>query len=251
MEGVDHIHIVQIRRGGFVSQVDGMTQRQIPDGECFKFRVSGFYTPFVFMPDLTQAGGHFPAAGTGSRYDHQRTAGLNIIVFTETVFGKNEINIGRIIGNHIMKVNRQSEIFQLLFESCRGILPLIMGDHHTADKETAIAKSINEAQCIQIVSNAEITAVLIALNIVGADGDDDLRFILHAHQHTHFGIRLETGQHPAGMVIIEELAAEFKIKLSAEASDPFPDLFGLFIKIFIVIKPDFLHGKSPFVSNFT
>ena len=71
MERIDHIYIVQIRRGSFVSQVDGMAQRQIPDGESFKFRISGFHAPLVFVPDLTQAGGHFPAAGAGSRYDHQ------------------------------------------------------------------------------------------------------------------------------------------------------------------------------------
>ena len=41
------------------------------------------------------------------------------------------------------------------------------------------------------------------------------------------------------MVIIEQLSAEFKIKLSAELIDPFSNHIGLHFKVFFITEADF------------
>ena len=43
------------------------------------------------------------------------------------------------------------------------------------------------------------------------------------------------------MVVIEQLAAEFQIQLTAELTDPFPNLIRLHLQVFFVIKADFVH----------
>ena len=86
MEGVDHVDVIEICRGSLVSEVDGVLQRQIPDGEGFKLGVACIDAALVLMVKLGKAGGHFSAAGARSGYHDQRTGGFNIIIFSEAVF---------------------------------------------------------------------------------------------------------------------------------------------------------------------
>ena len=53
------------------------------------------------------------------------------------------------------------------------------------------------------------------------------------------GVRLEPRQHPGGVVIVEQLAAELDIQLVAELLPPGPDVLGLEGQVFVVIKTDF------------
>ena len=224
MEGVDHIHIVEIDGSGFVSEVDGMIQRQIPNGECLEFSIARFDTALTFMPDLAEASRHFAAAGAGSRYNDQGTIGFDIIIFSKAVFGKNKTDIGRIVGNDVVNIDRKTEIFEFFFEFHRRGLTAILSDDDTADIETAIAERVDQAKSIEIVGDAEVTAALVAFDIIGADGDDDLRFVFHPHEHFYFGIGLEAGQNTAGVVIVEKFTAELQIKLTAETCDTLTNL---------------------------
>ena len=72
MEGVDHIHIVQICRSRLVSDVHGVFQGQIPDREGLKLCVSGLLSALVVVVELTQTGRHFSATGTRRGDDHER-----------------------------------------------------------------------------------------------------------------------------------------------------------------------------------
>ena len=49
MEGVYHIHIVKVGRGGFVGDVDGMVQGEAPDREGFELGIAGFDSAAVFL----------------------------------------------------------------------------------------------------------------------------------------------------------------------------------------------------------
>ena len=49
MEGVDHVYIVQIRRGGLIGKIHRMIQRDIPDGEGFELGVARLDAPLVFV----------------------------------------------------------------------------------------------------------------------------------------------------------------------------------------------------------
>ena len=72
--------------------------------------------------------------------------------------------------------------------------------------------------------------------MVGVDGDDDLNVIRQALKHTELAVGLETGQHAARMVVVEQLAAEFKVELAAELGDALLDVLGLVGNVLLVIE---------------
>ena len=81
----------------------------------------------------------------------------------------------------------------------------------------------------------------------GVDGNDDLRLIAELEQHFHFAVRLKAGKHAGGMVIVEELAAEFQIELAAEGVHALEDPLRLQTQILFKIKSDFCHNDVLFL----
>ena len=67
MEGVDHIHVGQIGRRGFIGQIDRVLERQVPDREGLVFGVARANAAPVLVIELAQAGGHFAAARSRAR----------------------------------------------------------------------------------------------------------------------------------------------------------------------------------------
>ncbi len=65
MEGVDHVHVVQVGGSGLVGKVDRVLEGQVPDGEGLKLGITGFDAPLVLVVELGQADRHFAAAGAG------------------------------------------------------------------------------------------------------------------------------------------------------------------------------------------
>ena len=51
------------------------------------------------------------------------------------------------------------------------------------------------------------------------------------------------------MEVIKEFAPEFQIELAAELGDSMTNLFGLGLKIFLIVKADRLHLKSSFTKS--
>ena len=49
VEGVNHINIVKVGRGGLVGDIHRMLERQIPYGEGLKLGISCPHAPFVFI----------------------------------------------------------------------------------------------------------------------------------------------------------------------------------------------------------
>ena len=68
-----------------VGQVDGMLEGQIPDGEGLELGVARLDPALVLMVELGQTDRHLAAAGAGSRDDHQRALGLDVIVLAVAV----------------------------------------------------------------------------------------------------------------------------------------------------------------------
>ena len=56
----------------------------------------------------------------------------------------------------------------------------------------------------------------------------------------------EAGQHAGGVVVIEQLAAEFQIQLVVELRDPLPDVLRLHLQVFVVVK-SFFHSLLLFL----
>ena len=55
-----------------------------------------------------------------------------------------------------------------------------------------------------------------------------------ALEHADLGVGLEPGQHARGMVVVEQLAAEFQIELAAELIDAVADMLGLKRDVLVV-----------------
>ena len=78
-----------------------------------------------------------------------------------------------------------------------------VGDDNAVDAEAAVHEFVPETEDIHVVGDAEIRPDLVLLDVHGADDDDDLRVILHLHEHLELTVRLEARKDAAGVVIVE------------------------------------------------
>ena len=78
--------------------------------------------------------------------------------------------------------------------------------------------------------------------------DDKNYFSLFSQlvKHFKFTVRLKTGKNPGGVVVVEQLAAKLEVELVVELCDALPDVLGLHLKIFRVVKA-FFHGMLLFL----
>ena len=240
MEGVDHVHVVQVRGGGLVGQVHRMLQRQVPDGEGLELGIARVHAPLVLVVELAQAGGHLAAAGAGGGDHHQAALGFDIVVLAEALVRDDERDVGGVIRDDVVLVGADAQSLQPLDELVRQHLAPVVGEDHAPDIKADVPEGVDEAQGVLIIGDAQIAPALGALDIVRRDGDDDLRLVLHLQQHLHLAVRLETRQDPGGVIVVKKLAAELQIKL-AEMPDPLPDLLGLELHILVIVKADAEH----------
>ena len=244
MIGVDHVHVLQIGGGSLIGQVHRMVQGQVPDGEGFKLGITGLDAPAVLMVELGQTGCHLAAARAGGSYNHQRTAGDDVVIASIALIADNQRDIGRIACDGIVQEHRHTQGFQTLFEGIGSGLTLILGDDHTAHIQSDGPEGIDQTQHFQIVGDAQVPPDLVLFQVTGIDGDDDLCLIPELEKHLHLAVGGKTGQYPGSMEIVKQLAAEFQIELAAELSDPLLDVFRLHFEVFFVVKSDF-HCRSP------
>ena len=222
-----------------------MLQGQVPDGEGLVLGVARPDTPLIFVVELAQAGGHFAAAGAGGRDHHNGAGGLDIVVFPQALIGDNVGHIRGVAGDGVVLVAFHAQVGEALDEGIGGGLPGILGDDHGAYIKAQTPEHIRQAQHIIVVADAQIAAHLALFNVSGADGDDDLHLVLQGGQHTNLAVGPEAGQHPGGMVVVKELAAELQIQLVAELAAALLDMRGLQGQVFVVVKSD-LHMQHLF-----
>ena len=237
MEGVDHVHIIQIGGSGLIGKVDRMLQGQVPDRECLKLGIAGIDAPLMIVIQLAQAGGHLAAAGTGSRHHDQGMAGLDVVVFTQAIIADDMGHVGGISGDGIVPVAADAQLFQPVKESVRRILSAVTGQHHAAHIQPHVPENINQAEDILIIGDAQIPPHFILLNVPGVDGDDDLHIILQLLKHPDLAVRFKARQYPGGMIVVKQLPAELV--------DPLFDLFRLRSEIFLIVKPNGSHDERP------
>ena len=241
MEGVDHVHVVQINGRGLVGEVHGVTQRQIPDRERLELGVARAHTALVLVVELAQAGGHLAAAGAGRGHDDEAARRLDVVVAAEAVVADDARDVGRVVRNDVVAVYADAEHLEPVLEFLRRRLTAVVCDDDAADIESAALKGVDQAQRVVVIGDAEVAAALAALDVVGRDGDDDLRLVAHLHEHAHLAVGGKARQHARRVVVVEEFAAELQIQLAAELTDALADLFRLHPEVFIVVKADCLH----------
>ena len=217
-----------------------MLQRDIPDRESFKFRISGFDTAFILMIKLGKAGGHFSASGSRSSDDNQWSCCFDIIVLAISLITYNKGSIVRITRDQIKHVYFDSKLLQTFLKRISTFLSGILGDADTSDIESALGKYFHKAEYIFIISDTKVTSDFIFINISSADYNNDLCLIRKLHQHAQFAVRLKSRKNSGSMVVIKKLAAKFQIKFVSKLVDTFPNMFGLHFQILVVVK-SYLH----------
>ena len=242
MERVNHVHVIQIGSGRLIGYVYGMVQRKVPYGECLEFGVTGLDSMLLLLEKLTQTNSHLAASGTGGSNHHQRTGCHDIIVTAESLIGINQGNIVRVTLYDIMDVGDNTQAFEALAESIGTGLTVVVGYYHRPDQKAAALELFPQTQDVHIIGDTQVTANLVLFNVNGTDHYHNLGIIAELLQHTQFTVWLETGEHAAGVMVIEELASELEIKFVSELSDSLLDMFGLYPKILVVVKSVYHNG---------
>ena len=85
VERVDHIDIVEIRRGRLVCNVDRMLQRQIPHREGLELGITRLYAALVLLVELAETDGHLAASRARGSNDDEGSGCLDIVVFSESL----------------------------------------------------------------------------------------------------------------------------------------------------------------------
>ena len=175
MEGVDHVHVLQIRRSRFVRHIQWVFERQVPDGESLKLCVSRLFASRVFVIELAQTNRHLAATRSGSSYHHQRTRGLDIIIAAEALLGSNQLHVMRITLDGIMIIHTDAFPLQPLAVRVCGTLARIVRNHYRRDQKSTRSELFAETQDIFIIRNTQILANFITLNIQSGNNDNDLQ----------------------------------------------------------------------------
>ncbi len=129
-----------------------------------------------------------------------------------------------------------AQTFQSLTERYGACLSVEVGDNDTAHVKTTFSEHITKAKHILVVSDAEVAAHLVSLNVVRTNHNDDFHVIAQLHEHSELAVGMKTWQHTTGMIVVVEFSAKFEIKLIVELSNTFFDAFRLNTEIFVVVE---------------
>ena len=105
MEGVNHIHIAEVRRCRLIGQIHRVVQRHIPNGEGLKLGIARLYTPLVLMVELAHTHCKLAAAGARRSNHHQFPGGFYVVILAVAFVTDDLCHIIGIAGYLIMVVD--------------------------------------------------------------------------------------------------------------------------------------------------
>ncbi len=184
MEGVNHVHIIQISSGSLIGNVHRMFQRQVPHRESLELGITSTNATFVLAVELAQANRHLATTRTWSRHDDQRTGGLHVVVLAETIVRSNQFHIVRIPINEIMTIGLDAHTFETMAELVSSTLTVIVSDDHRAHIEAATHKLITQTQGIFIVCDAKVSPHLVLFNVFSTNHNHNLQAVPQLGKHT-------------------------------------------------------------------
>ena len=129
VEGVDAVRVVQIDCRGLVGDVDGMFQRQIPDGERLVFRVSRQVAVLVLVVELREAGGHLARSRAGRGHHDERVRRFHELVFAVALVGDDARGVVGVPGNGVVQIALDAQAVEARAERHGGRLVLEVGDY--------------------------------------------------------------------------------------------------------------------------
>ena len=123
-----------------------------------------------------------------------------------------------------MQVALDTELIELFAQRVNLRFTLIAGDNDTGDGNRDLRELAKKAKHVLPIGAANVGANLARGNVAGGHGDNDLAVVRDGLKGADFYIRLKAGEHAAGMVIVEQLAAELQVELAAEHPDALLDV---------------------------
>ena len=178
MEGIDHVHIIQVGSSCLVGNVDRMFQRQVPHRESLELGVSSTDATLVLIIELRETGGHLTAARTRGRHDDEWTRSFHILVFAETFIGGNQFHIVGIAVDRVVDIRLDTLALQTMTELIGSMLTRVVRNHNTAHHEVTSHKLIAQTQYILIIGDTEVCTNLVLLDIVCIDHNHNLNAVM-------------------------------------------------------------------------
>ena len=129
------------------------------------------------MIELAEANGHLAASRAWSCDHHQWASGFHIVVAAKAFFRVDESDIVGIAFNDAVVIHLDAHALQTLAIGIGAGLTVVMGHHHRTHHETTIHEFLTQTQHIHIVSDAQVAAHLVLLNVDGTDDNDDFSYI--------------------------------------------------------------------------
>ena len=116
VEGINHVHIVQVGSCGLIGDVDRVIERQVPDGKGFKLGVARLHAALMFLIQLAQTYGHLAAARPRCGDQHQWAGGFDIFVAPEAVIADDLLHVVGVSLDGKMTEHTHAQAFQTVFE---------------------------------------------------------------------------------------------------------------------------------------
>ena len=127
-----------------------------------------------------------------------------------------------------MGVHAHAAPLQAVLELLGGLLPVEARDDHGPNGDVPPAQVVDHLQRVGVVGDAEVPPDSPPLDVPRVDAQDDVGLVRQVGQEAHLHVRVIAGQHPRGVVVEDQLAAELQVELAAEALHALEDLGVLF-----------------------
>ena len=190
----------------------------------------------MLVVDLREAGGELAGAGAGGRNHHERTGGLHVLVLAVALVGDDEVHVVGVALDGVVQAALDAQARQAVAEGVGRGLAGVLGDDHGRHGHAVAAEEVHQAQDVLVVGDAEVSAGLVLLDVVGVDGDDDLDVVRDALEHAELGVGLKAGKDAGGVVVVKELAAKLQVELAAKLSDALANMLRLQLDVLVVVK---------------
>ena len=197
----------------------------------------------MLMIKLRKTGCHFSAAWTGSGYDDKLARRFDKFIFAVSLIADNQIHVSGIARDRIVQIGMNAALFQPAAEHVGRLLPAVLRNYDIVYQQPQSPYGIDQAQNLQIVSDAQIRPNFILFDIGGVDAEQDFADFLKFQKQFDFIVGSEAGQNARGVIIIKNFPPKFQIQLIAEQADSFSDMLCLFFDVKLVVKGR-LHEKD-------
>ena len=195
VERVDHVDVVEVGRRRLVCDVDGMLEREVPDGESLELGIAGMYAPFVLAVELAETHRHLSASRSRCGDDDERSLGLHVVVLSESLVGGDFSHVVGVSVDEVVVVGFDSHPCEPLAELVCSTLSVVVGDDHRSNEKSPCHELIAQAQHVLVVCDSEVGPDLVLLNVLGTDDDDNLDAVADLLEHTQLAVGLESRQH--------------------------------------------------------